>query len=280
MQKKKIRIGTSGFSFSDWKGIVYPEKISQDRMLEFYAKNLGFNAVEINSTYYRIPSSKIFELMSRKTPSNFLFSIKAFRGITHDPFDHRLEEKPDMNQIKGYLTQLRQAIKPLQDSEKLGALLFQFPLFFYPSTGSLDYILKIREFFLEIPVVMEFRNIAWAKEENYEFLTKNNLAFCAVDEPGLPRLMPLADVVTSNVAYLRCHGRNTNWFNTSISERYNYYYTDEELREIKDIAHSMIQKAEISFIFFNNCHAGHAAKNAMRFAQMLGIKLETEKDLF
>ncbi|MCM8788832.1 MAG: DUF72 domain-containing protein, partial [Candidatus Omnitrophica bacterium] len=113
-----------------------------------------------------------------------------------------------------------------------------------------------------------------------EFLKKNNIAFCAVDEPRLPRLMPLEDVVTSNISYLRCHGRNPNWFNAPVSERYNYNYSEQELVELEKIARSMMKKAEVSFIFFNNCHAGHAAKNAMKFAELLGIRLQKEKDLF
>lgn len=277
---KKIKIGTSGFSFSDWKGVVYPEKIPNHRMLEFYARYLGFNAVEINSTYYRIPSPKSFELMVKKTPPDFLFSVKAFKGITHDPFDNRMEEKPDMAQIETYFKQFNESIMSLEEAEKLGALLFQFPVFFYPQSSTMDYILKIRDFFSDFPVVIEFRNIAWAQEKYYEFLRKNTIAFCAVDEPKLPRLLPLGDVVTAKIGYLRCHGRNPNWFNAPVSERYNYNYSDQELKEIERVVRSMIEKAEVSFIFFNNCHAGHAAKNAMKFAELLGIELQKEKDLF
>ncbi|MCM8788325.1 MAG: DUF72 domain-containing protein, partial [Candidatus Omnitrophica bacterium] len=159
--EKKTRIGTSGFSFADWKGVIYPEKFPDYRMLEFYSKSLGFNTVEINSTYYRISEAKRFELMVRRTPSDFLFTVKAFKGITHDPFDNRIEEKPDISQIERYFSQFKESVMPLKSSGKLGALLFQFPVFFYPSSNSIDYILKIRDFFSEFAVVAEFRNIAW-----------------------------------------------------------------------------------------------------------------------
>lgn len=277
--EKKIKIGTSGFSFQDWKGIIYPERISQARMLEYYSRHLGFNAVEINSSYYQIPSEKNMRHLVEKTPSDFTFTIKAFRGITHDPFDNRLDKKPDINQIEDYLSGFKQAVLPLAEAGKFGAILFQFPVFFYPSIDAKDYILKLREYFSDFPVVLEFRNISWANEKHYNFLRHHNLGFCAVDEPKIPRLMPLCNVVTSDIAYLRCHGRNPNWFNATVSERYNYNYSQQELEEIKEIAQSMIQTAQVSFIFFNNCHAGYAAKNAMKFASMLGLKLNVDETL-
>ncbi|HOJ31119.1 MAG TPA: DUF72 domain-containing protein [bacterium] len=275
--EKEIRIGTSGFSFSDWKGVVYSEKISASRMLEFYAKQLGFNAVEINSTYYQMPSAKNFETMVKKTPQDFLFVVKAFKGMTHDPFDNRLQEKPDRYQVKQYFLQFKDAIKPILENNKLGAVLMQFPVFFYPSKDSMEYILQAKQLLENVKLVVEFRNISWADEKYFDFLEKNNVALCAVDEPKIPRLMPLLDRVTSSVVYLRCHGRNPNWFNTPVSERYNYNYSELELKEIERIARLMIQKAQVSFIFFNNCHAGYAAKNAVKFAELLDIPLRKEE---
>ncbi len=275
-----IKIGTSGFSFSDWKGVVYPEKISPSKMLEYYAKYLGFNAVEINSTYYQMPAAKNFELMAKKTPDGFTFTVKAYRGMTHDPFDKRLETRPDEQQVYRNFFQFKESLFSLKEMGKLGAVLLQFPVFFYPSQSSFDFILKTKEILIDFPVVVEFRNSAWANEKYYELLRKNEIAFCCVDEPDLPRLMPLVDVVTSKISYLRCHGRNPAWFNAPVSERYNYNYSEKELKEIEKIVRSMLQKSEVSFIFFNNCHAGHAAKNAMKFAEMLGIKTKKEENLF
>ncbi|HOK79748.1 MAG TPA: DUF72 domain-containing protein [bacterium] len=277
--EKEIRIGTSGFSFPDWKGVIYPEKISSAKMLEFYSKYLGFNAVEINSTYYQMPTSKIFQSMVNKTPQDFVFVVKAFKGMTHDPFDNRLERRPDSDQVKEYFSQFKEAIKPLLESNKLGAVLVQFPVFFYPSKDSIEYILQTKDLLSDIPVVVEFRNNSWAHERYFKFLEENNIALCAVDEPKIPRLMPLVDRVTCSIAYLRCHGRNPNWFNVSVSERYNYNYSEQELREIERVAQLMMQKARVSFIFFNNCHAGYAAKNAMRFAELLDVPLG-KQDLF
>ncbi|HOQ82170.1 MAG TPA: DUF72 domain-containing protein [Candidatus Ratteibacteria bacterium] len=275
-----VKIGTSGFSFPDWKGVVYPEGISTGKMLEYYSEYLGFNAVEINSTYYHIPAPENLEAMAKKTRPDFIFSVKAYKGITHDFFDDRLETKPDVKQVEESSIKFKEAIIPLKKMNKLGAVLLQFPVFFYPSSDSYDFIIRLKEILVDLPLVIEFRNIAWASTKHYDFLKKNNIAFCAVDEPKLHRLMPLNNVITSNIAYLRCHGRNKNWFNTPVSERYNYNYSDQELEEIERVARSMMEKSEISFIFFNNCHAGYAAKNAMKFAEMLDIQMKNDSALF
>jgi uncharacterized protein YecE (DUF72 family) len=100
-------------------------------------------------------------------------------------------------------------------------------------------------------------------------LERNGIGFCIVDEPKLPKLMPYLPRVTSEIGYFRFHGRNPNWFNAPISERYSYLYSEEELKkfipDIKDIS----QKTGKTFIFFNNCHAGSAAKNAAQMAKLL-----------
>jgi len=275
-----ILIGTSGFSFADWKNTIYPANLPAGRMLAYYALNLGFSAVEINSTYYRLPTSESMRLMERKTPAGFEFVVKAFKGMTHDPFDSRMET-PDEKTISEYFLRFSEAIAPLVEAGKLGAVLLQFPVFFYPSLKSKEYLLYAKDALGNIPVVIEFRNHSWARNETFEFLQSNGLAYCAVDEPKLPRLMPFAPEVTSRIAYVRFHGRNPNWFNSPLSERYNYFYSDEELAEFVPLIRRMDALAGKTYVFFNNCHAGYAAKNARKFALMLDINTKnTDEDLF
>ncbi|MGA1841445.1 MAG: DUF72 domain-containing protein [bacterium] len=265
-----IKIGTSGFSFKDWRGTIYPENLSPRDNLIYYQEKLGFNCVEINSTYYTLLSEKSFVGMESKTGKDFEFVVKAYRGITHDPFDKRLaEKKPDFEKAMEDIDKFVYSLQPIKEKNKLGAVLLQYPVFFYPAKQFIEYILKCKEKFEDIPLVIEFRNRAWAKEETFKFLKENELSYCAVDEPELPRLMPFIKEVTSDIGYIRLHGRNRNWFNSSLEERYNYLYSDDELREIIPKIKEMDMKAKKTFIFFNNCHAGFAVRNALDLLKLI-----------
>jgi len=267
-----IKIGTSGFSFKDWLGTIYPEKLSSKEMLTYYEQQLRFDCVEINSTYYTLISDKSFLSTANKTSKNFEFVVKGYKGITHDPFDNRLkEQKVSIKTAKENTEKFIYSIQPLKEKNKLASVLLQFPVFFYPSNESNDYLLQCKEWFKDIPLVIEFRNNAWAKKETFEFLKKNKLGYCAVDEPKLQRLMPFINEVTSDIGYIRFHGRNPNWFNVSAGERYNYLYSETELKSFIPEINKMDNKAKKTYIFFNNCHAGSAIKNAIMLKKMLGI---------
>lgn len=264
-----IKIGTSGFSFKDWRGPVYPEALNEKDMLFYYSNELKFDTVEINFTYYALPSEKSFMGMQKRVNKDFIFTVKGFRGITHDPFDTRLKLKPTVKKTEEDIRRFVSALKPLIQEVQLGAVLLQFPYFFQPGEKSADYILKCKYMMKDIPLVIEFRNIDWAKEETLEFLKRNNLGFCAVDEPKLTRLMPYKPVVSSKTGYLRFHGRNKNWFNAPLEERYNYLYSDTELNEFIPDIKKMAGECEVLYLFFNNCHGGSAIKNAMKMREII-----------
>jgi uncharacterized protein YecE (DUF72 family) len=273
-----IRIGTSGFSFKDWLGVVYPKKLKLKDALCYYQDELGFDCVEINSTYYTLVSARSFEGMEEKTGPGFEFVVKGYRGITHDPFDNRLKDKkPTLRQAHENIKRFIYSIQPLKEKKKLGAVLLQFPVFFYPGSGSRDYLIQCKELFSGIPLVIEFRNCAWAKPPTFEFLREQHLAFCAVDEPQLPRLMPFIDEVTSSIGYLRFHGRNKHWFNTPVDERHNYRYSEQELKDFLPEIKKMDKESKTLYIFFNNCHAGLAAKNAMMLRDLLGLPVSKKQ---
>ncbi len=113
-----LKIGTSGFSFPDWKSTVYPTNLSSRQMLPYYASELGFDTVEINSTYYRIPQPENMLAMAGKTPENFEFVVKGFRGMTHDPFDNRLETRPTHEEVEDYFHKFNEAVEPLKKEGK------------------------------------------------------------------------------------------------------------------------------------------------------------------
>ncbi len=263
-----IKVGTSGFSFLDWKGTVYPANISSPDMLRYYEQELGFDTLEVNYTYYRLPSARAMEGMARKTGDHFDFVVKCFRGMTHDILDDNRGLIDNRQIFRDFL----EGMKPLREKGRLSCVLAQFPPQFSPRQENLDYILSCKERLPGVPLVIEFRNKAWAREETFSFLEENGLGFCCVDEPALSRLMPLIPRVTSPIGYLRFHGRNRNWFNVSVAERYNYLYNDEELKELLAPVREIEEKAEKSYLFFNNCHAGAAAINAGTMKVMLGIK--------
>lgn len=258
-----LRVGTSGYSFADWKGPVYPPTISNRDMLTYYARELKFNTVEINYTYYRQPSARTLSAMLAKVPEDFDFTIKAYREMTHDIFDEKWHIKDHPQAFKIY----REEITPLVERDRLGCVLVQFPTAFFPKPENRDYILTCKERLSDIPLVIEFRHKAWARESTFQFLEENGLGYCCVDEPQLPKLVPFLPRITSPIAYFRFHGRNTNWFNVPASERYNYLYADKELKEfvpaIKSLPNKK-QKVLNSWTSSHRCegHSGAVSKGS------------------
>jgi len=261
-----IKIGTSGFSFDDWKETVYPPVLQKSEWLSFYEKELGFKVLEVNFTYYTLPSPKSFEGMSRKTAADFFFVVKAFRAMTHEIRDKRTGQFIDNRDVfDKFLFSLESLIK----DQKLSCILMQFPYSFYANAENSDYLKAAKDRLKDIPVIVEFRNQAWLNESTFSFLTKHEIGYCAVDEPKLKGLMPFAPRATSSIGYFRFHGRNSNWFNAPTSVRYDYLYSNDELKEFIPPINDMAVKTNTVLVFFNNCHAGSAAKNAIMLAQML-----------
>lgn len=261
-----IKIGTSGFSFPDWKGVVYPPGLPEKEMLPFYEKELGFKALEVNFTYYTLPSQKSFTAMTKKTSKDFEFVVKSFRGMTHEIRD---QESGEISENREIFKKFKYSLLPLKEEGKLACVLAQFPYGFFPNPANLNYLKRFKEEMEEIPLVFEFRNRIWLREETFRFLERNGIGFCVVDEPKLPKLMPYLPRATSEIGYFRFHGRNPNWFNVPTSVRYDYLYSEKELREFIPDIQEISQKTAKTLVFFNNCHAGSAAKNAVQLAKLL-----------
>ena len=261
-----IKVGTSGFSFADWKGTVYPPGLPEREMLSFYEKELGFKALEVNFTYYTLPSQKSFEAMSKKTSGDFKFVVKSYKGMTHEIRNKETGEMIDNQEV---FKKFKYSLLPLIEDGKLAAILAQFPYGFFPNRENLGYLERFREEMGAIPLVFEFRNQTWMKEVTFEFLTKNGVGFCIVDEPKLSKLMPYLPSATSEIGYFRFHGRNPQWFNVPTSVRYDYLYSEGELKEFVPDIQDISRKTAKTLVFFNNCHAGSAAKNAAQMARLL-----------
>ena len=261
-----LKIGTSGFSFDDWKGTVYPEHLKKKDWLHFYERDLGFNALEVNYTYYTLPSSRSLGGMERKTSSAFQFVIKAFRGMTHEIKRPGTSTFIDNTEVfKRFTT----ALDPLITTGKLACVLAQFPYSFSPRPANLNYLMLFKEQMGTIPLTVEFRNRKWLTGETITFLKDHHMGYCIVDEPKLSSLVPFHPDATSPIGYFRFHGRNKNWFNVPTSVRYDYLYTREELCEFKEPILYIAGKTQKVFIFFNNCHAGSAVHNARMLMDLL-----------
>lgn len=259
-------LGTSGFSFDDWKGPVYPERLPKPQWLIFYEQQLGFNSLEINYTYYQMPSHRTMEGLIRKTSPDFRFAIKTHRSLTHEMLqpDASIVDNPQA------FAEFREGMRPLSESGKLGCVLAQFPFAFFNTPEARGYLETVIERLADLRLVVEFRNRSWATPQTFALLRERGVGWCAVDEPALPRLMPWVPEATSETGYARFHGRNAaQWFGTSSADRYNYLYSPAELQELAERLKPLAAQANTLFVYFNNCHAGSAAKNAKQFQGLL-----------
>ncbi|MBU1975597.1 MAG: DUF72 domain-containing protein [Nanoarchaeota archaeon] len=261
-------IGTSGYSYDDWKGKFYPPTTPSSNMLPFYSKYFGMT--EINSTYYRIPPRQMIDRILEKVPEGFVFTIKAYRGITHE-----------REQYQENIDEFNKAIIPMVDSGKGACILLQFPYSFKNEEDNRAFILHLKEKF-PLPLVAEFRNSGWITEDTFKLLEDAKIGFCCTDEPDLKGLMPPEARVTSEIGYLRFHGRNKEkwWKPDQPSDRYDYLYTEEELKNWIPKIKAMSELTKKFFVLFNNHPGAKAIQNAGLLSKMLGkeIKLPSEDD--
>jgi uncharacterized protein YecE (DUF72 family) len=163
----RILVGTSGWSYKEWKGSFYPAKLPQEEMLSFYASR--FSTVEVNNSFYRIPSEKVLAGWAEQVPPEFRFILKASRRITHNS---RLAEED------GSLEYFLRAVNPL--GERLGPTLFQLPPTFKKDVARLgDFLSRLPKRWM---AALEFRHASWFDDEVYDLLRLHDVALVAVDE--------------------------------------------------------------------------------------------------
>jgi len=255
-----IWIGTSGYSFDDWQGVFYPPGTRPGDRLSYYAHH--FAAVEVNSTYYRLPHPIVLRKMEQKTPAGFRFLVKLHQDVTH-------KRSAEPETFRSFL----EVIAPLKDAGKYHGALAQFPWAFHCNPENLAHLERIREGMGDDPVFVEFRHDSWAREETFETLRKLDLGFCSVDEPKLRGLFPPIVRETNGIGYVRFHGRNEkNWWGRGGGDRYDYHYSDAELLEWVDSIRELGSRTTDTYLFFNNCHAGRAARNARRMSELLDLE--------
>lgn len=255
----EIKIGTSGYSYTDWLGIVYPVGMKQYEFLGHYAGL--FPTVELNYSYYTMPKAENLQKMLVDGGEKLTFSIKAHETITH-----KIDPSKWENEAKTFLT----AIEPLQEAHRLEAVLFQFPPSFRYNPDNRKYLDKLLTYFKGVPMAVEFRHSEWYVTQVIEGMKKRNVPLVSLDMPDLPNLPPLMDVVTSDTAYIRFHGRNgESWWNGTNYTKYDYEYTGMEIQSWADRIERIAEQAKRILVYFNNHPQGKAARNAQTLDKLL-----------
>jgi uncharacterized protein YecE (DUF72 family) len=274
----------------------YPSSASSaaDR-LRFYAER--FPLVEVDSTYYALPSERNAALWIERTPQHFVFNVKAFGLFTGHPVPERSlpaavkERLPESVREKARIYRkdlpkevdelvwdmFESALRPLADAGKLGAILFQFPHWFVRSRRNFDYLRELGERF-PYRIAVEFRGGGWMEEAKREStlaqLEELGMAYVVVDEPqGFRSSTPPVVACTSpELAFIRFHGHNAEtWEKPGLTaaERFRYLYDEEELRAWVKPAQELSGQAKQLHILMNNCYEDYGVRNAAQIATML-----------
>ena len=262
MSRAKLYIGTSGWSYPDWAGIVYPKSkhVDQLRCIAQY-----FNAVEINTSFYRPPTAAMAASWVKRTSDagDFHFTLKLWQRFTHERAEPYTAQ--DVALFRG-------GIEPLAASGRLGGILIQFPWSFQNGPEAQELISRLCKDFGDYNRWIEVRHNSWDDPECYKLFQELKLGFANIDQPVSKTSIAPSATLTSDSAYVRLHGRNYKaWFdrNAGPNEKYNYLYDEEELKEWVDNIQVLREKALTVYAFLNNHYRGQAPTNALQLASRL-----------
>jgi uncharacterized protein YecE (DUF72 family) len=269
---------------------------SAEERLRHYADR--FPLVEVDSTYYALPSEKNAVLWVERTPRHFVFNIKAYGLFTQHPVASR-SLPPDVRDLlpsdaqekkrlypKDLLggaqdrlwTEFESALRPIERTGKLGAVLFQFPHWFVPSRANIDYLHRVADRF-PYRIAVEFRGGGWMEEDKrrertLDLLRQLAMAYVVVDEPqGFKSSTPPVVAATSDdLAMIRFHGHNAEtWEKPGLTaaERFRYLYEEKELEEWVEPARQLAEQASRLHVLMNNCYEDYGVRNAAQMASLL-----------
>ena len=272
-----VRVGTCSWADKSLVAHWYPKGVkSAEERLRYYVEH--FDAVEADSPYYRLPEEPMVARWAERTPDGFVMHVKAFGLMTRHPV--KLEQLPpelregmlvdDRGRVDRPTRELRavvfrrfrEALEPLRASGKLGGILLQFPSYVVVKPVSFDYLEWAAEQLEGEHLLVEFRHSSWLAEENraetLRFLEKLGATHVITDSPrieGARNVMPTVVAATSSIVYIRLHGRNAATWNKrggSAAERFDYLYSDDELREWVPTLRELAGEAEHLYVMFNN----------------------------
>jgi uncharacterized protein YecE (DUF72 family) len=269
----RYHIGTAGWSYEDWEGIVYPPgKAHGFHPLLFLGEYI--NIVEVNSTFYRPAPAAMAVSWLKKVEGypDFMFAVKLHQIFTHKRKDFSRKDIDDF----------RNGVDPLQLKQRLAAVLLQFPWSYLNIPENMDYLAGLFALFADYPLALEVRHSSWETPEFFKLLAENKVAFCNIDQPLFKNsIKPSAVSTNPDFAYVRLHGRNyKDWFREGAGrdDRYNYLYAKDELQEWIDRIKQLGQKSGKVFVITNNHYRGQAMANALQIKNMItGEKLDIPK---
>ncbi|TMQ20633.1 MAG: DUF72 domain-containing protein [Candidatus Rokuibacteriota bacterium] len=242
----RLFLGTSGYVYGHWRGVFYPPRLPQRDWLPFYAQQ--FATVELNNSFYRLPSKAAFRAWRAAVPEHFCFAVKASRYLTH------------LKRLKAPtppLDRFFRRVRPLGPA--LGPVLFQLPTQFHANLPRLARFVRALErqrHVADVRAVLEVRHASWLVPETFDLLRKAGVALCFHDA----RAQPVTEPVTAGFVYVRRHG---------TSGRYHGSYTEAMLRADAHRVHGWLAQGLDVYVYFNNDGGGAAVKNARRLAELL-----------
>lgn len=242
----RFRIGTSGWHYKHWLGRFYPTDLPPIEMLSYYIKY--FDTVELNNSFYALPSETTVKNWRRKVPEKFCFAVKGSRYLTH-----MKKLKDPQEGIERFFSVFKHM------GEKFGPILFQLPPHFKNNPPRLDSFLTVLA--EKHRYVMEFRDPSWHNEEIYSILRNHRVAFCIYDRGGFVSPMPL----TTNFTYVRFHGAVTDGGNYSPRVLADWAARMREWRDMEKI-----------YVYFNNDWEGYAINNALTLKELLLQRQNTQ----
>jgi uncharacterized protein YecE (DUF72 family) len=241
VNRARVRIGTSGWHYKHWCGPFYEDRTAPSQMLQVYLRY--FDTVEINNSFYKLPSAETFRLWRQSAPPGFRFAVKASRFITH------------MKKLKDPQNALDNILKRAAElKDKLGPILFQLPPKWMVNAERLE------EFLAALPqrhqYAFEFRERSWHKDAIYDILRRHNAAFCMYELNGFHSPEP----ITADFTYIRLHGPGGP---------YQGSYSQETLREWARKIERWGERLKDIYVYFDNDQAAFAARNALQLKQMV-----------
>ena len=260
----QIYVGPAGWSYPDWKRILYPEPRPKGfHEATFLAE--FFNTIEINTSFYHPMQPAHAEQWIERVAANpkFLFTAKLWRNFTHDDSTTAAD-----------VALVRAGFDILQNAQRLGAMLLQFPFSFHHTPETMKRLTVLLDQFHDYPLVVEVRHASWAKKEFYDFLHQRRVGFCNIDQPVIGRSIVPSERVTSPIGYVRLHGRRYDtWFSddpdSPPSERYNYLYSAAELEPWAKRIEHVAETADKTFVVTNNHFQAKGIVNALELMNLL-----------